>query len=121
MKFKQLSNKISAFGFNESVMISELIEADGRTTSLELKLLPSNIGAPLVSFYPNPTNCLVRIESLELLQGIEVIDITGKLLLSEKVNTTSHVLQITNVNEGIYFVKLKFNDGRCITKKIVKQ
>ena len=74
-----------------------------------------------ILFYPNPTNGLVRIETYEEFQSVEVIDITGKLLLSEKVNTTSYILQIEHVNEGIYFVKLKFKDGRTITKKIIKQ
>lgn len=74
-----------------------------------------------VSFYPNPTNDLLLIETQEAFNTVEVIDITGKLLLSEKINTTSHVLLMEDVNEGIYFVKLRFNDGRTITKKIMKQ
>lgn len=80
LKFKQLSNKISAFGFNESVMISELIETDGRTTSIELKLLPSNIGAPLVSF--------IQIHCLEEHILKYIISNMRRLNLSCMISTT---------------------------------
>jgi frataxin-like iron-binding protein CyaY len=63
----------------------------------------------------------VKIDSEEELHGIEVMDISGKIFLLEATNTKTYILNLQQANQGIYFVKLKFSDGRTITKKIVKQ
>ncbi len=72
-----------------------------------------------VSFYPNPTNGLVRIESIELIQGIEVMDITGQILLSETATEKTHQLQLQNYAEGIYFVRVVYPNGLSAVKKVI--
>jgi hypothetical protein len=71
--------------------------------------------------YPNPTSGSVLINSQTNFNFVEVLSITGQTLLSEKVNSKTHQLQLQNFSEGIYFVKVSYADGRSLTKKVIKQ
>ena len=74
-----------------------------------------------LSIYPSPSDDLISVISNENISKIELQNITGQTLISETVNSKTHSLPLQNFVGGIYFVKLKFSDGRTITKKIVKQ
>ena len=126
MKFKQLSNKISAFGFNESVMISELIETDGRTTSIELKLLPSNIGAPLVSFSPNPLSggAYIKIHNLQYETAqFKLYDINYNLVHNQILDLNSGANTILfnsrNLVNGLYYYRIETNTNEVNGKLVI--
>ena len=72
-----------------------------------------------VSVFPNPTNDFVKISSKLNIQSIEFINITGQVLFSETVNSMERKLQLQNYANGIYFIKLIFNNEFNITKKII--
>lgn len=74
-----------------------------------------------MSLVPNPTNGLLTISSLNDFTKIELLSLTGQTLLSETVNSKSHQLQLQNFAVGIYFVRVSYEDGRRLTKKIIKQ
>jgi hypothetical protein len=74
-----------------------------------------------LNLYPNPTSGSVLINSQTNFNKVEVLSITGQTLLSEKVNSKTHQLQLQNFSEGIYFVKVSYADGRSLTKKVIKQ
>ncbi len=73
--------------------------------------------------YPNPAKDLVSINFNEVLSenmSISIFDIQGKLVLSKKSldldNEAS--LDISNLESGMYFVKLK-NGQQLATKKLI--
>jgi hypothetical protein len=70
---------------------------------------------------PNPTNGALKINSSFTLQKVEVINIAGQVLLSEKAIEKSHQLHLQNFAEGIYFIKVTYNNGMSVTKKVIKQ
>ena len=72
-----------------------------------------------ISIAPNPTNGLLAIASNNVMQNIIVTNIAEQILLHETSNEKSHQLQLQNFAEGIYFVKITFENGQNITKKIV--
>jgi len=67
------------------------------------------------NIYPNPTNGSLTINSRTELKKIEVVAITGQVLLSEVPTNVSHTLQLDNFANGIYFVNLYQNN--CIVKR----
>ncbi len=69
--------------------------------------------------YPNPTNGIININSKgELLDGIEMVDLTGKVILNEsKINSNNYKLELTNVQSGIYILNIQTNQG-VLRKKI---
>ncbi len=70
---------------------------------------------------PNPSNDLVTITSRFDFEKVELLSITGQVLLTETVNSKSHQLQLQNFSEGIYFAKVVYPNGLSVTKKIIKQ
>lgn len=72
-----------------------------------------------VSVLPNPTNGLIKISSKLEIQNIEFVNITGQVLFSENIKSMEHELQLQNYTNGIYFIKLIFNNKLYITKKII--
>jgi len=71
-----------------------------------------------ISFYPNPTTNIININSKDdLISSIEVVDVTGKLLVQKKNNLD--VVDLTSFSTGLYYLNV-YGDGAKITKAIVK-
>jgi hypothetical protein len=71
-----------------------------------------------VKIYPNPVNDFLNIESLNSIQHIDIVDISGRIIKTSTDNT----LEMSSLTKGIYFVKIYFeNSNQSITKKIIKQ
>jgi photosystem II stability/assembly factor-like uncharacterized protein len=89
-------------------------------TDLDLSSIKDEL-ARAVSVYPNPANRELRISNYELENGqqIQIFDISGKLIRSEKI--PSNYIDIAHLNIGIYFGKLIGHDGNNYTFKFVKQ
>jgi hypothetical protein len=72
-----------------------------------------------VSLHPNPTNGALIINSTTELQKVEVMAITGQLLMSEVPASTSHVLHLDHLANGVYFVNLYQNNRIVKREKII--
>jgi hypothetical protein len=68
---------------------------------------------------PNPTNGVLTISTPYTFNKIELLSITGQVLLSQTVNDTTHQLNLQNFAEGIYFVKVSYANGQSVIKKVV--
>ena len=81
------------------------------------------VGMPNVELriLPNPASDVLNVTSRFDFEKIELLSITGQVLLSEIVNSKTHQLQLQNFAEGIYFVKISYTNGMSVTKKVVKQ
>lgn len=80
-----------------------------------------------ISIYPNPCNEEISIEltnefSIQLFDKniiAEILTIQGQLLQSILLQSPKTIIQINNLTSGLYFVKVKSQQG-IIVKKIVK-
>lgn len=76
-----------------------------------------------VSIYPNPAhdNFSVVTGVKSIINEIELIDLMGKSHLTEtQLNTFEHVLNLDQLPNGTYFVRITTANG-VITRKLVKQ
>jgi len=78
--------------------------------------------------FPNPTTGVLRIRNEELgIRNVDVFDVSGRNLKSKIVNLKSEIvnlkseiiIDISNLNSGIYFVKISTETG-IQTQKIIK-
>jgi hypothetical protein len=67
--------------------------------------------------HPNPANDVIYIESIEPIDSFILLDLTGKIITSEK---SSKTLNVSNINPGIYLLKINSNNTTT-TKKVVIQ
>ncbi|NLO71034.1 MAG: T9SS type A sorting domain-containing protein [Porphyromonadaceae bacterium] len=71
-----------------------------------------------ISIYPNPSNGVFTISSKEYEIGkVEIFNIQGQLMNSRIVNSNSAT--ISDINPGLYPVKITTSEGGHITKKVL--
>jgi hypothetical protein len=71
--------------------------------------------------YPNPTSGLVTISSSQTIANIEVFDVTGKAVYTQKNNKHQSNLEIdlSALSNGIYFINSQTNFGGISKSKLV--
>jgi hypothetical protein len=75
---------------------------------------------PRFSIVPNPATNQVAISSANPFHTIEIINFMGQTVFSQSNNGNSATLNISNLTNGIYFVRVFFESGSSV-KKLVKQ
>jgi hypothetical protein len=70
-----------------------------------------------LKIYPNPANTSFRIEGQ--IQTIEIYDLLGKNIYYWNPNSDFQTVDLSEVPEGLYFVKAKSVEGKIFTKKLV--
>lgn len=71
-----------------------------------------------IDVYPNPTTGLVKIQTL-VNEQISVYDSSGKLIFSEVVNADSFEIDLSDFDNGMYFITAVSEDG-FRTAKVIK-
>lgn len=73
----------------------------------------------LVTVYPNPFNEKISIinNSSNTINVIRLYNVLGKEIALSKQNKIS----ATNLNKGVYFLKIEFSSGKTAFKKLMKQ
>lgn len=78
----------------------------------------------IVSIYPNPTNSNLNVEWLpnQQINQLQLIDVQGKVIqtINQDLNqSNSYQINLENVNNGIYFLKV-FSEVGVVAKKLIK-
>ncbi|WP_452222267.1 M28 family peptidase [Lacinutrix salivirga] len=74
-----------------------------------------------IKIFPNPTKGQLTIETfLADNVDLKIYDITGKLLIKTKIESNFKVLNISNLQAGVYFIEAKTNT-KSGTYKVVKE
>jgi len=78
----------------------------------------------VVSLYPNPANNIVHLEVLDFgtKLTLTLLDISGRIITTKSFMTTTE-LDISNINNGIYLVRIEDqNSGNILAvKKLIKK
>lgn len=85
--------------------------------------LPSTINvenniAKSLSIYPNPANDIVKINSEENMDYIEILNISGQIVSFENANTNNAEININNLSSGVYFIKV-YTANDVTTQKLI--
>lgn len=73
-----------------------------------------------LKIYPNPTTGQINIEIPEEINGnvtVDIYSLTGAKLNSQKVNKDNGRLDISNLNNGIYLLRMEHN-GKIYSQKV---
>lgn len=77
-----------------------------------------------ISVYPNPAtdNLFISNESGEQINSLEVMNITGKLILTPAVNFSGNTtkLNLDGISSGVYFVRINTASGVLTRKFIIR-
>ena len=75
----------------------------------------------VIGVSPNPTNNIITITSRFDFEKVDLLSITGQVLIHENVNANNLTLTTDNLSNGIYFVKVVYPNGLSTVKKVIKQ
>lgn len=70
-----------------------------------------------ISVYPNPTKGIVKIQSEETIESVDVYNISGHLVQ----NSNQKELDISVLEAGVYFIKVIDVKGNQSTQRVTKQ
>lgn len=73
--------------------------------------------------YPNPFHDFLQIQMQGLTESgyVLVKDVTGRVVATEKINSTTTRIATANLNAGVYFVEVKLIGGNTQTQRLVKR
>lgn len=70
--------------------------------------------------YPNPSSGIFTVENSQAGQVI-ITDVTGRVVVSQKVNSGVNNIDLSAQSEGCYFMTMQFADGTAAVERIVIQ
>lgn len=71
-------------------------------------------------YYPNPVNDILTVTNSNNIETLTVINMLGKTIISKHINSTNTQLDLSSLNNGVYFVKIA-SEGKNKTLKIIKE
>ncbi len=78
---------------------------------------------PLIKIYPNPAEDIINIKFTSQVKTggvISVLDISGRLLKTQTINSETEIISIMNLQPGTYFLKIPASPGFIVRKFIKK-
>lgn len=72
-----------------------------------------------IRVFPNPSNGLVQIESDQEIIGIQVLDLTGKIVFTSTEKKVMQTIDLSELPKGMYLLRFETQDGVMQTKKII--
>lgn len=73
-----------------------------------------------ISIYPNPIKNVLQVETNLELEDFKVYSASGQEISEFKFNKQSKSFNFSNLNSGVYIIKLKIN-GQSIIRKFIKE
>ena len=113
-----LSLVLISMTFN--IGIARLIE--GQNLGEELSALNADIQELKVSVYPNPViNNQINVTTNRDIQSIKILTIVGSVVLDREyeAGTTNVQLDLDKLSKGLYLLKIKFDEEKTYTEKIM--
>lgn len=96
------------------------VDTSAYKTIVAANIKENVISKTILGVYPNPTNGELTISASEEMQLIEITDVVGRVIYTEKPIATKYTLNIATEPKGLYFVKVSSKQGTDVIK-IIKQ
>ncbi len=92
-----------------------------KSMSIENEDNSLSIQKPLVTIFPNPAKDFVTIELMQPeseLSIVRIYDLTGKLILTEKVSNTKSYIHTSILKSGTYLLIIELSDKSVLNQKL---
>ena len=75
-----------------------------------------------ISIYPNPATTTLNLSSTGVTDfGVSILDITGKVIKSDRMSENVFTFDVSDLSSGIYMLRLVSHDGASKVVKFVKK
>lgn len=120
------STEIS-FNNPENIVIENYLgkELDHEVKSIKFKindLLASDntIKESPFSIYPIPSQDVLVVEGMEMIKSLIIFDLTGRMMMISPINKNKTTIDIHDLKQGIYLLKVSSSSGKDFTQQIIK-
>ncbi len=72
------------------------------------------------TLYPNPASNQIHFKAQDVVDSIIIFDNLGRIVWQEEVNSTATTIDISRLNNGVYFIQAKANSA-VSTQKFIKK
>lgn len=86
----------------------------------------NNLGLPVqnsayIKIFPNPTSSEIQLSLYSAASKIEIIDVSG--LVQKEIIPVSlePIINLEELNSGVYFIKIHSSNNQYLTTKIIKK
>ena len=73
-----------------------------------------------INIYPNPASNFVTIQSDNHINKVVFFNYTGQYILQENINSNKAEIDLSNMQSGIYFLKIDTKNGISVKKLIIQ-
>jgi hypothetical protein len=74
-----------------------------------------------LEIYPNPSSKDITLSCDERIHQIDILDISGRMIISEKSNSFQSVVDIKKMKPGVYLLKVRLENGIVLSRKVIKE
>lgn len=71
--------------------------------------------------FPNPCTDILNITSKEGMRGLELYDVTGKLLITKNIDSSKDDINMSSYLKGNFFLRIKNSDGSDSVIHVLKK
>ncbi len=96
------------------------IETNFANTTFESLGLNPNVKDAAVKIYPNPATDSFTVEAKSAISNVEIFDINGRILQKLNGSESAMHVNISSLNDGIYFIRIATINGVKIEQLIKK-
>ncbi len=75
-----------------------------------------DVDSDLFRIYPNPSSGTVNIESSAQINGIQVFNNAGQMIMDNVVKAGQYQFDVSNYEKGVYYIKLETSEGKMFRK-----
>lgn len=105
-----------------TIVVTAQDETTQITYTVHFNLVTGIFGAKdeMISIFPNPVIDKFKVSGLKEDAKIEIVDLLGKKIISKTINENA-VVDISVLQQGIYFVMIHHSNGNITSQKIIKK
>ena len=117
--FADADLEMAIYEYYVTVVVDDMESEASNIVSMLITSL-DEITSSTMQVYPNPVTQMINISSQETINEIIVYNQLGQTVLQETVNVKYYRQDISDWNNGVYFVQLKTGEN-IVSKRIVKE
>jgi hypothetical protein len=108
--------------YNNIQVLPSTVASNFNCPVIRIGLQEATAPAEDISVYPVPSNGLITISSVEIMKSLQVIDVSGSIILETDLTSKglAPTIQFPNsIKDGFYFLRIQRQDNSWETKKVV--
>lgn len=108
--------KIGMGSYNDIVLFDDFKEGEGGSSSVTGLLMPD------FNIYPNPVLEILHVDAESMIHEISIQNVLGQQIIrSGNIRSNTLELNISELNSGIYFIRVSGEDGITAVKNFIKK